>query len=77
MRQTAGNGVSNQRVRERQIAASSQNLTFLDPDLDTGLAKPRMKFVINEEYAWRTFEKRVDPLVIRFQAFGYEDRLQL
>ena len=46
----SGNGVSNQQVRERQIAASSENLTFLDPDLHTGFAKPKIKFVIHADH---------------------------
>ena len=67
VRQTAGNGVSNQRVRERQIAASSENLTFLDPDLDTGKAKSRISLQkIKYITLGERLEKILDSLVIRF-----------
>ena len=40
------------RLGGSQIVASSENLTFLDPDFDTDKEKLKIKFVKNENYAF-------------------------
>ena len=57
VRQTAGNGVSNQQVREVKLQPLQKTQRSLTRTWTQVLAKPKMEFVINGEYdkAWRTF----------------------